>query len=226
MRKVLSALLGSVALTAVGMTGTASAAVTEAAPQEPVVFVHGYTGSASNWTNAEGVFEEVGYGADQLHAFEYDWAQSNKTSAEELSAFVDDVLNETGAQKVDIVNHSMGGLVSGWYAKKLGGLEKIDDWASIAGANHGTTSASACTVNASCREMLPNSAFVNELHADGEAPAPITWSTWYSPVDGVIIPYESTALEGANNTEVAGVTHLGFLSNNEVLTEVANTTAG
>lgn len=51
--------------------------------------------------------------------------------------------SQTGASKVAIVNHSMGGLVSQYYLKVLGGDTGVSHLASIAGANHGTTFASA-----------------------------------------------------------------------------------
>ncbi|KAA5825872.1 triacylglycerol lipase [Saccharopolyspora hirsuta] len=215
MRRLIGVLLACLAFVAVAPAASASAA-----GPHPVVLVHGYTGSASNWTAAEAYFRANGYDRSDLHAFEYDWAQSNERSAAELGAFVDRVLAETGAEQVDIVNHSMGGLVSRWYLKELGGHAKVAHWASLAGANHGTTAASACLVNASCREMVPGSAFEQQLNSGDETPGDTAYATWYSPCDGVILPYESTAVDGADNNVVACQTHLGFLTDTSVFGEV------
>jgi triacylglycerol lipase len=212
----LAAVLAAVAcLLSAGQTGTANAAT-----HVPVVFVHGYTGSASNWTTAEAVFAAGGYSTNEMFAYQYNWAQSNKTSAAGLATYVQQVLAQTGASQVDIVNHSMGGLVSDWYIKELGGQPYVRHLASIAGANHGTTYATACTIYPSCQEMLPGSTFVQTVTSGDETPGNTKYATWYSACDGVIIPYTSTELNGATNNNVACQTHIGYLTDTVTLTAV------
>lgn len=46
-----------------------------------------------------------------IYLFSYDWRRPNSESAEKLNNFID-TINENGQKKVDIVAHSMGGLVS------------------------------------------------------------------------------------------------------------------
>ncbi|MFI0898144.1 esterase/lipase family protein [Streptomyces sp. NPDC020983] len=213
---VLLALLSALGLGFVLQPGAASAATAHT----PVVFVHGFSGNAGNWATAEAVFEANGYGSSELFAYQYDWTQSNRTSAAGLAAYVRQVLATTGAGQVDIVNHSMGGLVSDWYVKELGGQPYVRHLASIAGANHGTTFAAACLVYSSCVEMYPGSGFLGTLNAGDETPGSTAYATWYSPCDGVIIPYTSTELNGATNNLVPCQTHLGYLTDAVTLTAV------
>jgi triacylglycerol lipase len=217
MRRILGTFLAVAlaALFAVGSTGSANAAT-----HTPVVFVHGFSGSASNWTTAEAVFQAGGYSSGELFAYQYNWAQSNKTSAAGLASYVQQVLATTGASQVDIVNHSMGGLVSDWYIKELGGQQYVRHLASIAGANHGTTYATACTVDPSCVEMLPGSSFIQTVTSGDETPGTTKYATWYSACDGVIIPYTSTELNGATNNNVACQTHIGYLTDTVTLAKV------
>jgi len=49
---------------------------------------------------------------ENLFCFTYDWRKNNLTSAELLSNFIDSVLIWTGAVQVNLVGHSMGGIVS------------------------------------------------------------------------------------------------------------------
>jgi triacylglycerol lipase len=114
----------------------------------------------------------------------------------------------------------MGGLVSDWYIKQLGGQPYVRHLASIAGANHGTTFASACTINPSCVEMLPGSSFIQTVTSGDETPGNTRYATWYSACDGVIIPYTSTLLSGATNHNVACQTHIGYLTDTVTLTAV------
>ncbi|GAA0268478.1 esterase/lipase family protein [Cryptosporangium japonicum] len=215
MRRVLTLLLAAVAAIAFAPTAPAHAAT-----DVPVVFVHGYTGSASNWTTAQAIFRAGGYSSSRLFAYEYNSYGNNITNAQGLSTFVANVKRQTGASQVDIVNHSMGGLVSLWYIKQLGGAPSVRRLASLAGANHGTTSAGSCLAFTTCQQMYPGSSFINTLSAGDETPGPTVYRTWYSPCDGIILPYTSTALSGATNTYVACETHLGYLTDTSILTQV------
>lgn len=63
-----------------------------------------------------------------IYLFSYDWRKSNIESAEKLNAFID-TINEGGKLKVDIVAHSMGGLVSSHLLKNHD--EKVDKYLSF-----------------------------------------------------------------------------------------------
>ncbi len=60
-----------------------------------------------------------------VYFYSYDWRNSNADSAEKLKLAIDKILEETNSEKVDIVAHSMGGLVTSVYYTKYGS-EKID----------------------------------------------------------------------------------------------------
>lgn len=192
-----------------------------ASTSTPVVFVHGYTGNASNWVTAKSVFQLNGWSGSKLFAYEYDSYGNNVTNAQGLATFVNNVESQTGASKVAIVNHSMGGLVSQYYLKVLGGDTGVSHLASIAGANHGTTFASACLLCTTCRQMFPGSSFISRISSGDETPGDTKYATWYSACDGVILPYTSTKLSGVTNNNVACQTHIGYLADTIVLGRIA-----
>lgn len=207
----------SLAALALGSLFTAPAAA--AADRNPVVFVHGWSSSSAAWDEMVADFKAAGYADSELYAWDYNSAQSNKTTAEELAVYVDQVRGATGAAQVDIVTHSMGGLNSRWYVKFLGGTNYVDDWVSLAGPNHGTSSADWCFTT-SCYEMRHGSDFLTTLNAGDETPGSVDYGTWWSYCDGVIYPADSTVLDGANNTYAGCVGHSDFLSNNTVSQQV------
>jgi triacylglycerol lipase len=211
------AILGAalaVAAAVIVMPATAA----NAATSTPVIFVHGYTGNASNWTTALSVFRAGGF--TQLSTYDDNWAGSNQVSAAGLRDRVNQIKAQTGASKVAIVNHSMGGLVTRWYLEELGGSSSVSHVASIAGANHGTNYAGACLINVSCIQMYPGSLFITNLADGDETPGTAKYRTWSSACDGIIIPYTSTRLSGATNTNVICQTHIGFLTDTSVLRKI------
>lgn len=200
----------AVCLTGIAAVPAASFAV------DPILFVHGWSGSSSNWNTMVSRFEKDGWPKSHLSTYSYSTSQSNKVSAEkEVKPRVESLLKATGATKVDIVAHSMGSLNSRWYIKFLGGESSVDEWVSLGGPNHGTTTANFCFSTA-CVEMRPNSTFLNELNAGDETPGAVNYGTWWSPCDEIINPDSSVSLSGATNTETACISHNALLTDGAV----------
>jgi triacylglycerol lipase len=216
-RKRLTALVTAIALC---LTGAALAPASSMA-LDPILFVHGWNGSASNWNTMKARFEKDGYPASHLLAYNYNTSTSNKTTGEvEVKARVEQLLASTGTTKVDILAHSMGSLNSRWYLKFVAGAqEKVDDWVSFGGPNHGTSLANVCFTT-TCVEMRIGSKFLTELNAGDETPGAVNYGTWWSPCDEFINPDESVILSGATNTQTACISHLGLVSDEAVYKEV------
>ena len=204
---------------AICATGAAAAPATSLAV-DPILFVHGWSGSASNWNTMKARFEKDGWPSSFLSAYSYNTSQSNKVSAEkEVKPRVESLLKSTGATKVDIIAHSMGSLNSRWYIKFLGGESSVDEWVSLGGPNHGTSTANLCFSTA-CVEMRPGSTFLSELNAGDETPGAVNYGTWWSPCDEIINPDSSVLLTGATNNETACISHSALLTDETVYTGV------
>ena len=184
-----------------------NARVVEPEPRSPILFVHGWNSSGVIWGTMMDRFIADGYAAGELFNWSYDTSRSNVTTAQDLSAKVDEILAATGASKVDIITHSMGALSARYYIKNLGGGSKVDEFVSLGGPNHGTNTALFCG-QISCVEMRPNSSFLTALNKKDETPGRvIRYATWRSPCDQVINPQSSTMLNGATNTQTACIDH-------------------
>jgi len=189
--------------------------------EDPVVFVHGFM--LSPFGTMVDRFREAGYPDEALWRVEFsDPYGSSLVNAEELNVFVADVLNRTGAPKVDMVIHSMGGLSSRWYIWN-GGDAFVRDYVGIAGAFHGTLVAYG-TWTDGAEEMRPPYACQGEslndlqfmlngcLTDDGrdfiidetpygvEEGGPVSYLSISSAQDEFIIPTESSCLnQGKQN---------------------------
>jgi triacylglycerol lipase len=216
MRKRLMAFVSTAAV----VLGFAALTPASSLAQDPILFVHGWSESATLWNTMIGRFEKDGYPKSYLSAYSYNTSQSNKVDAEkEVKSHVESLLKTTGATKVDIIAHSMGSLNTRWYIKFLGGESKVDDWVSLGGPNHGTETANACTQTA-CIEMRVGSTFLSELNAGDETPGIVNYGTWWSPCDEIINPDESVVLSGASNHKTACLTHNALTTDETVYKEV------
>ncbi|MEU0968286.1 triacylglycerol lipase [Streptomyces sp. NPDC005917] len=180
----------------------------QAAGHNPIVFVHGLSSDSSSWNDWTADFKADGYTSSELFAWSYDWTKSNVTTASQLSSYVQTVLSQTGASKVDLVVHSMGALNSRYYLKNLGGTSYVDDFVSVAGVNHGTSAASSCGwLYTSCKEMQTGSSFLTALNSGDETPGSVSYAAYWSNCDSAIDPDSSALLSGATNVGVGCISH-------------------
>ncbi|MFJ4776461.1 esterase/lipase family protein [Streptomyces sp. NPDC088762] len=207
-KSVFPAALVSLLLTSIAVypAHAATGTFTFGPTSNPILFVHGYNSSGSYWNAMADEFRADGWPSTHLRQWSYDTRQSNATTAQQIATEVDRLLAATGATKVDVITHSMGGLSSRYYAKNLGGSQKIDAWVSLGGPNHGTDWANGC-YDASCVEMRIGSTFLGALNSGDETPGNPRYATWWSPCDAVINPDSSVALSGATNTKTACLSH-------------------
>lgn len=83
-------------------------------------------------------FEARGVPADSMFALVFSGAPcaSIEAHADELAQLVSEARAITGKQKVDLIGHSMGALISRWYITH-GGDRFVRDVVMLGGANHG-----------------------------------------------------------------------------------------
>lgn len=168
---------------------------------DPILFVHGWKGDATTFGPMLEKFHADGWPYSHLYNFAYDSALSNVTIAQDVANRVNQLILWTGASKVDIITHSMGGLASRYYIKNLGGASKVEDFVSLGGPNHGTAMGGAiwCTYPISCGEMKndPMSSFLIALNSGDETPGSVRYLTVRSECDPIINPDDSVILNGA-----------------------------
>ena len=200
------ATLAGIALAALFTSGLA------AAQTEPIVFVHGYSGSSSNWSTMMSRFRSSGYPSNKLYGFDYNSLLiSDTASGAQLASYVASVRGRHGGEKVSIVAHSNGGLVSRAFRVFNGGTAQMRRFVTLGTPHLGTTAAYAC-FSPACYDMYPGSLFILRLAGRG-----CDRSLW-SSLDGVIVP--ATNARCGNSTQVAPVNHLALLTDASVYNAV------
>ncbi len=191
----------------------------------PVVLVHGLAADQNdNWQTMAPFLADNGYCVYSL-TYGNDTSEPRPvdqiggladmaTSARQLAAFVDQVLAETHAPKVDIVGHSEGGTMPDYYLKFLGGSKVVAHFVMLSGVLHGTTlwglsdlyalgaaygysaeeSALVASFCASCTEFLVGSSFITTLDAP---------NAHATADEAATCPYDGAAVDGVSYTSIA-----------------------
>jgi pimeloyl-ACP methyl ester carboxylesterase len=106
----------------------------------PMIFVHGYTGSASQFEWQAMRFSSNGYPQNYLNAFEYDSPKYATVPAfrpevyAALDQRIDAILQKTGADKVELLGHSMGTGVSQAYLSDPTRAAKVAHYVNLDGS--------------------------------------------------------------------------------------------
>lgn len=101
----------------------------------PIIMLHGTLGSGDTYATQFYRFLDNGYTKDELFAFDWDGASFGSRPIDDLDSFVDEILNKTGAPKVNLVGHSAGGGFCFDYMSDLAFAEKVSKYVHIAGTN-------------------------------------------------------------------------------------------
>jgi triacylglycerol esterase/lipase EstA (alpha/beta hydrolase family) len=174
------------------------------ASHPPVLLVHGFLGTRGSMF----VLERRMIG-DGLCVFSFNLGSLNtrdiRASAFLIHRKIESILAQTPVQKIDIVGHSMGGLIGLYYAKKLGGHEKVRRLVMMGTPLHGTWAAlgGVATVgmlSASSWQLLPISRFLKELKR-GPMPADVEVYS-VAAVDDWVTPLASTDMPGITHIRV------------------------
>ena len=126
-----------------------------------------------------------------------------------------------GAERVDIVAHSLGGVVARYYIERLGGAKHVGRVVTIGSPHHGTVIARLGALFPSARETVVGSSFYADLGPLVAREGIVFTSVW-SRADAIIEPPESSSIAPVGEDRVfENLGHLSLLLSPRVLDTVA-----
>ena len=148
--------------------------------------------------------------------------------AADLGAHIEQICEQTGHDRVHLVGHSLGGLISRYYVQRLAGDRRVESLVTLGTPHDGTAWAHVVPAPL-IRQMRPGSPLIREL----AEPAPdfsTRMTAVYSDLDQMVIPTNAGRCDHpdlkARNLLFHGVGHLSLPRHRGVVDEVAATLAG
>ncbi|MFJ8634444.1 lipase family alpha/beta hydrolase [Streptomyces sp. NPDC093568] len=183
---------------------------TEAKP--PVVLLHGFIDNRSVFVLLRRSLAQ--HGRHQVESLNYSPLTCDiRTAAELLGRHIEGICERTGSRQVDIVGHSLGGLIARYYAQRLGGDLRVRTLVTLGTPHSGTRVVPLANAHPIVRQMRPGSSILDEL----SRPAPgcrTHFVSFWSDLDHLMDPLETACIDHpdlmAQNVRVSGVGHLAL----------------
>jgi len=190
----------------------------------PVLIIHGFLGTRGSMYMLERRLVEDGFVVVSFNLGTLN-VRDIRRSAFLIHRKIERILSQTPSQRIDILGHSMGGLIGLYYVKKLGGHARVRKLIMMGTPIRGTWTALMGVMtlglwSTSSWQLLPRSRFLDEL-AQGPLPPGVEVHTIAAARDWVV-PLPTTRLTGASSTTVP-LGHSSLVVSEEVYRRVVNT---
>ncbi|MFD7550273.1 esterase/lipase family protein [Streptomyces sp. NPDC059816] len=180
-------------------------------PGPPVVLLHGFVDNRSVFVLLRRVLGRHGRRVEALNHSPL--TCDIRTAAGNLGRYVEELCARTGRDEVDLVGHSLGGLIARYYVQRLGGDARVRTVVTLGTPHAGTRAVPLMDLHPVVRQMRPDSEVIAEL----ALPAPgcrTRFVSFWSDLDQVMDPLETARLDHpdllARAVRVSGVGHLAL----------------
>ncbi|WP_299532453.1 alpha/beta fold hydrolase [uncultured Streptomyces sp.] len=178
----------------------------------PVVLLHGFIDNRSVFVLLRRSLAR--HGRRHLESLNYAPLTCDiRTAAELLGRHVEEICSRTGQREIDIVGHSLGGLIARYYVQRLGGDRRVRVLVTLGTPHGGTAAAPAASVHPIVRQMRGGSALIQELRLPARGCRTLFFSFW-SEWDRVMVPVTTARVDHpdllAQNVRVVGIGHLAL----------------
>ena len=163
---------------------------------------HGYLNNGGVWWPTTKALSALGY---RVFTCDQPAFASLDAMGVRLARRIDEVLAATGAQRLTLVAHSMGGLVCRAYLRRFGG-DRVEALVTMGSPHHGTFHAYLAN-GENGQQMRPGNRWLRELN---DAVVPVPFTSIYSVHDTVISPQDSSVMPGADNVCLSAIGHVSM----------------
>ena len=186
--------------------------------QRTVVLVHGYLANRSTLLPLAGYLRWRGF--RQVLSFNYRSSEGVERGAIALREYL---RRHVRGGRIDLVCHSLGGLVARVYLQQLGGARRVDHCITLATPHQGTYN-SYWVASRVGRDLRPDSLLLARLQASRRQASPVRFLSVVAGSDNLVVPRVFSAHEEV--VRIPEVGHVGLLFSPRVFRMVADRLAG
>ncbi|MBL8513312.1 MAG: alpha/beta fold hydrolase [Betaproteobacteria bacterium] len=184
----------------------------------PILLVHGFFSSKGMWIRFRQRLVKAGMGPVYTMNLKHVFGHV-KDMVPSLHDRIEAIARDTGKDKVILIAHSMGGLVSRQYLQDHGG-GRVAQLITLGSPHHGTRIAKIALFTCT-KDMRRRSGFLDALAEKETAnPPSVPTTSIYTMNDDLVYPPETSVLPWAENISVRGVGHVSLLFDEGVLEAV------
>ncbi len=178
----------------------------------PIIVLHGYAMARANFRPLGKRLARAGLGP--VVGFEYWTLGKTATAAKRLAEFVEEVRARTEADQVDVIGHSMGGVVARYFVTLLGGDGVVANLITL-GSPHAGTDISAVGFGRPAKELFLGSSLLQRLAA-APPPTRTRMTVVWSRADALVPGARHARVEGVEELVYDDLGHLMLLTDRRV----------
>lgn len=195
----------------------------------PLLLVHGIVHNRSAFVSLRKRLQRLGW--HNIYTINYSTSYGSIGSmVGQLSSHVDEILKTTNANQIDIVAHSLGGIVARYYMSLGEGRGKVKELITLGAPHNGTHLSRILSFlpGSSLGWDLRENSYLLKLMKETSLPKGSRLTNIYSPLDWTIWPNTKCEVEGSpkssfKNIRIDSVGHTGFLFSQQVFDVITST---
>lgn len=183
----------------------------------PVIYVPGYGAPPFHSRYLRSRLEVEGFDVSEANLPHFQTGDVPRSAAI-LAVEVQKTRYEFDAEKVNLVGHSLGGIISRYYLQQLGGWKYVNKAVYLATPHKGVYWAVFGLMTKAGRQILPGSKLIKEMNSNPSRCRKIKCLSIISNFDEMIFPRESGILDcGYNKSVNWPVGHWGLVFSNKAI---------
>ena len=188
----------------------------------PIVLVPGFLCNRGYYGQFRRFLQRQGYGQVWAVTLEPVFG-SIEDNARHLGELIEQICAETGADKLVLIGHSMGGVVIRTYLDTQGGAKRVERAIALGSPFGGTVLAAGPRgLGENLRQMIPGNAWLAELAGHERQPCPVPFTAIWSPHDSIVAPQNGTRVSDiyGQNIALPGVGHMEMIVSRPIMQAV------
>lgn len=185
--------------------------------ETPVLLLHGLFNNRASWFWFKSYLRKQGF--NNIVTINLSSWHNEEVLTELVAKKVDELRHRLGVDKVNLVGHSMGGIIARNYIQLRGGSEKVDGCV-ILGSPHFGSKLTPFSIAPLGKAIVPGSDFLQRLN---KAPVPtgVQITNIFTRKDNMILPNANAQISWGSEIELDNMGHTGLIYRQPALQAVS-----